>query len=374
MARRRYISTEISTDPKVVKLAGRGGYLAVLLYTWMIPHAEDDGTITADPEELLLKVFPGFREVSTEDVEEYLRAMNDVGLIALSDGKAYFPYESFYKYQTYVSTKNRRDFDPVSDAEAGQTAEERRKTPENTVSDGENAVRDAETAVSSGDIAVSGGENAVSLSLSLSPSLTPKNIKDMSTGGADGPAGEVHESDYQDVCEVPKIREVDQKQGTPPVQEVHEADPPKSRSAGGRKDYSHEFEEWWEKYPRKDAKKEALAKYAAARKRGVLKEDLFKARDNYVRHLRASGTERQFIMQAKTFLGPNERWRDWLKGPPSAGRSAEPAKAVDFDAERAEIEELFGGDQREWWAWRKAGKPEIGKWRSLRSAGEIECC
>lgn len=177
MARRRYVSTEISTDPRVVKLAKRGGYLAVLLYTWMIPHAEDDGTITADPEELLLKVFPGFREITIEDMEKYLHFMNDVGLIILSNGRAYFPCESFYKYQSYISTKNRRNFDPEPDAEIAQIAEECRKTPKNTVSSGENAVRDAENAVSGGDIAVRGGENAVSLSLSLSPSPSLKNIK-----------------------------------------------------------------------------------------------------------------------------------------------------------------------------------------------------
>lgn len=347
MARRRYVSTEISTDPRVVKLAKRGGYLAVLLYTWMIPHAEDDGTITADPEELLLKVFPGFREITIEDMEKYLHFMNDVGLIILSNGRAYFPCESFYKYQSYISTKNRRNFDPEPDAEIAQIAEECRKTPKNTVSSGENAVRDAENAVSGGDIAVRGGENAVSLSLSLSPSPSLKNIKDMSTGGAAGRSNE------------------------PPNK------PEKSKnktSSRDQKDFSNEFEEWWSEYPRKDAKKEALAKYTATRRRGISREDLFKARNNYIRHIRASGTEKQYILLAKTFLGPNERWRDWLKGPPVGGGSAEPAKVADFDTERKEIDELFGGDQREWWAWKKAGKPEINEWRSGWSAGEIECC
>ena len=38
MARRRYISTNISTDPKVNILAEKYGDFAALLYTWMIPH------------------------------------------------------------------------------------------------------------------------------------------------------------------------------------------------------------------------------------------------------------------------------------------------------------------------------------------------
>jgi len=132
---------------------------------------------------------------------------------------------------------------------------------------------------------------------------------------------------------------------------------------------SAEFEEWWEGYPRKDAKKEAQAKYRATRRKGVNREDLFRARDVYARYVRSQGTEKQFMLLGKTFLGPNERWRDWLRGPPVTGRSAEPATAADFADERREIDELFGGDQRAWWQWRKAGKPEIGEWRRGRGNG-----
>jgi hypothetical protein len=132
---------------------------------------------------------------------------------------------------------------------------------------------------------------------------------------------------------------------------------------------SAEFEEWWEGYPRKDAKKEAQAKYRATRRKGVSRDDLFRARDVYARYVRSQGTEKQFMLLGKTFLGPNDRWRDWLRGPPVSGRSAEPATAADFADERREIDELFGGDQRAWWQWRKAGKPEIGEWRRGRGNG-----
>ena len=46
MARRRYISTAISTDTAVCKLAKKYGEFAAMLYTWMIPHAEDDAKLT----------------------------------------------------------------------------------------------------------------------------------------------------------------------------------------------------------------------------------------------------------------------------------------------------------------------------------------
>jgi hypothetical protein len=45
--RRRYLSTAISLDPTVNKLARTAGDFAALLFTWMIPHADDDGAITA---------------------------------------------------------------------------------------------------------------------------------------------------------------------------------------------------------------------------------------------------------------------------------------------------------------------------------------
>ena len=48
MSRRRYLSTEVSLDTRINRLALEAGDFAALLYTWMIPHAEDDASITAD--------------------------------------------------------------------------------------------------------------------------------------------------------------------------------------------------------------------------------------------------------------------------------------------------------------------------------------
>ena len=45
MSRRRYISTSMSIDKRLNKLAVEAGDFAALLYTWMIPHAADDTTI-----------------------------------------------------------------------------------------------------------------------------------------------------------------------------------------------------------------------------------------------------------------------------------------------------------------------------------------
>lgn len=109
MARRRYISTEISIDSKIAKLAGIGGVLPVLLYTWMIPHAEDNGTITADPFEISLMVLPGFRQLTDEDISKAIDAIIEAGLMIKLNGKLQFPLDNFYKYQSNLP-KDKREF------------------------------------------------------------------------------------------------------------------------------------------------------------------------------------------------------------------------------------------------------------------------
>lgn len=108
MARRRYLSTEVSTDKLVNRLAVEAGDFAALLYTWMIPHAGDDGTVEGDPEELLLVAMPGRRDKEPEDVANALGAMDRIGLIRWDRerGVAHFP-ESFYKHQSYITEKRR---------------------------------------------------------------------------------------------------------------------------------------------------------------------------------------------------------------------------------------------------------------------------
>lgn len=118
-----------------------------------------------------------------------------------------------------------------------------------------------------------------------------------------------------------------------------------------------EFSEWWQDYPRKDARKEAEAKYIATRRKGATKEGLERAKQNYIRYVRAQGIEKKFIMQGKTFLGPHERWRDWLNDIEVAslvvgsGMAPVPTQAA-YEQERAELEQ-FGGDYKKWWAWKK---------------------
>lgn len=138
MARRRYISTEVSTDPRVNRVAVRSDF-AALLYTWLIPHAQDDATVTGDPEKLLMEVVPGRRDKTAQDIVAALQIIEEEGLFEAWDrdeGIIYLPVESFYSYQTYIKADNRRS--------TPKNSGKRRRTP----------------------------KNAASLSLSLSPSLS----------------------------------------------------------------------------------------------------------------------------------------------------------------------------------------------------------
>src|SRR3990167_1862325 len=121
MSRRRYISTDISTDARVKKLSDFGA----LLYILMIPHAGDDGGITADPDELHDLVVPS-RKRRASDVADATAVMVEIGLLERCDKRLYFPPESFYKYQTYVKAENRR--------KTPKNTEEHRESPQKAVS------------------------------------------------------------------------------------------------------------------------------------------------------------------------------------------------------------------------------------------------
>lgn len=109
MSRRRYLSTDISTDAAVNRLAMRSDF-AALLYTWMIPHCGDDASLPGDAEEILMKVMPGRRDKSPDDVESALELMQQFGLIVWRrDEKTVdYPAPAFYRYQSYIKDGDRR--------------------------------------------------------------------------------------------------------------------------------------------------------------------------------------------------------------------------------------------------------------------------
>lgn len=78
-------------------------------------------------------------------------------------------------------------------------------------------------------------------------------------------------------------------------------------------EYSTEFETFWKTYPRKYGKKLAYKNWNARLKEKVSVDDLLIACKNYTKDVELKGTEERFIMQPTTFLGPNERWKDYFK-------------------------------------------------------------
>lgn len=109
MRRRRYLSTDISGDDRVDELAQTYGDFAALLYTWMIPHAADDATITSNLKRLMWTVIPSRRDKTEAEVEDAIGGMLALGLLDRVPGQALlqFPPAAFYRYQTYVHQSRR---------------------------------------------------------------------------------------------------------------------------------------------------------------------------------------------------------------------------------------------------------------------------
>lgn len=137
IARRRYISTKISLDKVVNRVAQQHGDFVALLYTWMVPHAEDDATLRGDPEEVWMQVTPGRRDKSTADIRNALLVLAQEGLILWNaeENVIQFPLDSFYEYQTYIPADKRRTTNIITNQqETPKNAEERRTSASNTVS------------------------------------------------------------------------------------------------------------------------------------------------------------------------------------------------------------------------------------------------
>src|SRR5262245_7797525 len=97
MPRRRYISTDISTDGKVNQLSDQ----AALLFSWAIPHFADNCRLTPqNAAELKLAIVPG-RSWSVKHVEGLLNEILAARLWGRDEnGQIFTPADSFYKFQT----------------------------------------------------------------------------------------------------------------------------------------------------------------------------------------------------------------------------------------------------------------------------------
>ncbi|MGI5999241.1 MAG: hypothetical protein ACOX89_11340, partial [Lutispora sp.] len=104
MARKRFITSEISTDRKIAKLSEKNP-VAAALWPWFITAFDDWGRMSADPVEVKLTLFPAFPYTS-EDIEEIIKLYHEFGIAYHYevDGKPYLAVnpEKWLKYQTYI--------------------------------------------------------------------------------------------------------------------------------------------------------------------------------------------------------------------------------------------------------------------------------
>lgn len=104
MARKRFVTSEISIDRKIAKLAEKNP-IAAALWPWFITAFDDWGRMAADPIEVKLTVFPAFPYTSY-DIEEIIKLYHkyELAFFYEVEGKPYLAInpETWQKYQTYI--------------------------------------------------------------------------------------------------------------------------------------------------------------------------------------------------------------------------------------------------------------------------------
>ena len=104
MARKRFITSEISTDRKIAKLAEKNP-TAAALWPWFITAFDDWGRMSADPIEVKLTIFPAFPYTS-DDIETFIKLYHEFGIAYHYEvgEKSYLAVnpDTWLKYQTYI--------------------------------------------------------------------------------------------------------------------------------------------------------------------------------------------------------------------------------------------------------------------------------
>lgn len=96
--------------------------------------------------------------------------------------------------------------------------------------------------------------------------------------------------------------------------EVKENDPKDPNPKSGQSEkYGDTFDKFWSVYPRKERKAEAFKCYTARIKDGYDPEQILKAAENYAECCRRENKENRYILMARTFLGVNLNFTDYLK-------------------------------------------------------------
>lgn len=82
-----------------------------------------------------------------------------------------------------------------------------------------------------------------------------------------------------------------------------------------KNEYTEEFLEFWQAYPKKKEKKRAFRCWKTRLKEGCKPEGLITAAKNYATQCKKEKTEPKFIKHPSTFLGPDTPFEEYLKAP-----------------------------------------------------------
>ena len=95
---------------------------------------------------------------------------------------------------------------------------------------------------------------------------------------------------------------------------------------GGDKEYPEDFEDFWAAYPRKEGKVKAYEQFMINVKNGCSSQDMMHSARNYAKA--RAGEDMQYTLMPSTFLGPSQRWREFVA----------PARQAMTVAERPKLE------------------------------------
>ena len=112
MARKRFITSDMSIDEKIADIAVENP-VAALMWPWFITGFDDWGRMEAVPVKIKLSIFPAF-PYTPKDIKEAIDLYDKYGIVHKYevDGKVYIAVEpeKYYKYQTYIRG-NKREID-----------------------------------------------------------------------------------------------------------------------------------------------------------------------------------------------------------------------------------------------------------------------
>jgi len=233
MARKRFVTSEISTDRKIAKLAEKNP-TAAALWPWFITALDDWGRMNADLVEVKLAIFPAFPYTS-DDIETFIKLYHEFGIAYHYevDGKPYLAVnpDTWLKYQTYI----RKDKLEKQNSKIPEPKNAPWVAKNNNVDD-----------LATKNVAKQ--QSATINVLSPSPSPSPSPSKEIYTCAPDGARAYTAPSPGGSV-------EAEKVTATPDGDKLSEKSGPRSPFKSKRQEQL--FDEFWAEYPKKRSKGQA---------------------------------------------------------------------------------------------------------------------